>query len=502
MRDALRRNLILILLCLVFSASGCRTVPVAPSQLKYEESVVLDCESARILEKQIISEKSKKEKNKEIAKKQDPVWNKIRGQKIDPAKEFTLTELIGIGLKNNPATRQQWQNTRAARAKEKQAQSRLYPSVDVSAAVTREKQNAANSAYNINDTKYGPSAKITYLILDFGGRSADIEETLQGIISADSMYNQAIQDLLLSVEKNYCQFYSAQSAEAASEDDVKNAKADFEAAQQKFDAGLVAKLDVLQAQSDYENSLYMFESAKGDVKTAQANLALSIGVPADTKFQVAPPVKPFPRDIDEEDVTLLIEDALTRRPDIVSMRADVKAREAAVRSARSDLLPSLSAGADAASDKYKYHGSSQPKNTSSEYSVYASVDWDLFDGFYNINKKIESDRELDMARDNLAQKELSVSAEVWIKYYDFVTALNKLIYSESFLTTARKSYELALESYNAGLKSILDLLQSQSKLSQAKSRFIESDKDVFVAFAELAHAKGSLDNVIPRHNTR
>jgi len=174
------------------------------------------------------------------------------------------------------------------------------------------------------------------------------------------------------------------------------------------------------------------------------------------------------------------------------MRADIKAKEAAVRSARSDLLPSLSVGGAASSDKYKYYGASQPKDTSREYSAYASVDWNIFDGFSNLNKKIEAERLLDIARDSLAQKELAVSAEVWTKYYNFITATNKLIYSETYLATSRESYALALENYNAGLKSMLDLLQAESGLSDAKSRFIQSNEDVFVALAELAHAKGSL----------
>jgi outer membrane protein TolC len=40
--------------------------------------------------------------------------------------------------------------------------------------------------------------------------------------------------------------------------------------------------------------------------------------------------------------------------------------------------------------------------------------------------------------------------------------------------------------------SILDLLQAQNKFSDASSKLIQSKQDVFVAFAELAHATGSI----------
>jgi len=59
------------------------------------------------------------------------------------------------------------------------------------------------------------------------------------------------------------------------------------------------------------------------------------------------------------------------------------------------------------------------------------------------------------------------------------------------MDTSKSAYDLALESYKAGLKSILDLLDAESKLSDARSKLIQSKKDVFVALANLAHATGS-----------
>jgi TolC family type I secretion outer membrane protein len=491
----------IILLCCFFIA-GCRTasIPPTPSQLAHQNQDQSLKEPSRLLEAEVVASKlaaQKKaqkplavEKKSKTLKSSDPTWNSVRKQKINTKNPLALIELVDMAFRNNPQTRQDWQNTLVARAIEKQAESKLYPKLTLSGTITREKDNATSSSNSKNYLYYGPSAKLTYLLLDFGGRSANIEETFQGILSADAQYNQSIQDLLLNVEKTYYQLYSAQSSLEAAEDDLKNTKADFEAAQTRFDAGLVTKLDVLQAKSDYENSLYSLENAKGNVKTAKANLAQTIGIPADTKFEISLPSKPLPTDINEEDVTMLIEDAIERRPDIASLRSELKAKQAAVKAAVSELLPDLNLGATADTNNYKYYSDSKSKNRDNSYT---SIDWDIFDGFYNLNKKAQADRELDIAKDKLIQKELSVSSEVWIKYYDFYTAVSKLTYSESFFNTARTSYDLALESYNAGLKSILDLLQSQSKLSEARSRLVQSKEDVFIALAELAHARGALN---------
>ena len=51
---------------------------------------------------------------------------------------------------------------------------------------------------------------------------------------------------------------------------------------------------------------------------------------------------------------------------------------------------------------------------------------------------------------------------------------------------------MASEGYKAGLKNILDLLQAQSQLSEARRKLIVSKKDFFVALIELEHAIGAL----------
>lgn len=493
----------------VISISGCVTTaePPAPSQFSY------DMETERMQEAKLFAKNLAEEKDRTIHKPQDlkePSPNK-KAKDIDPArraineqkeklistKPLTLTELVDTALRNNPATRQAWQNTRVARAVEKQAEGLLYPQVTASGTITREKISATQELRNTDQLYFGPSIKLVYLLLDFGGRFANIEKTFQLILSADAQYNQAIQDLLRDTENAYYRLYSAQSALEAARADVENTKADYEAAQSRYEVGLAAQLDVLQAKSNYENSLYNLEDAKGNIKTAKANLAQVIGVSADAQFEIALPTKEMPLDVKEEDVSLLIDEAIEKRQDIASLRAQLKSKKAAVVAANSDLLPNFSVGGSANQNTHEYYknqyAADQLGKGDNDYAVYGQINWDLFDGFTNLNKKIQAEREADVALESLIQAELEVSSDVWIKYYDFNTAVSKLKYSESYLDTATESYELALESYKAGLKSILDLIQSQSQLSEARSRLVTSKEDVLIALVELAHSTGSLN---------
>jgi len=482
-------------------------LPPKPSSLSVEKATLEEIKLGQAkrfaqnfaYEKKNVEKQAEKIKPKakllKPAKISDPAWKAIQKQKKKSEKAFTLTELIDTALKNNPQTRQSWENVRVARAVEKQAESELYPQLTISERITKEKQFSSSSLGSlpkkIDDTYYGPSAELTYLLLDFGGRSGRVESTFQKILEANSLYDQSLQDLILNVQTAYYNYYSAQSQVQAAGLDVENTKSDYDAAQQRFDVGLVPKLDLMQAKANYENSLYKFEDAKGNLKNAKANLTLVIGVPADTDIDIAAPAKELPTNIDEDNVSRLIEESIRKRPDVSAIRAELNSKKAAAKAALSDVLPDLNLGLNAQQTTSRYHKPAGVKNDEHDYSGFLSVDWDVFDGFNNWNKKKQADYEANIALDNLIQAELEASSDVWVKYYNFITAVQKLKYSSSFFDTSKISYDLALESYKAGLKSILDLLQAQSNLSQARSQFIQSRQDVFVAVAGLAHSTGT-----------
>lgn len=431
---------------------------------------------------------------------EDPVWDSIKAKSIDLSGPLSIADCVDLALKNSPVTRQSWAIARAAAAQVGQAESYLYPQVSVSGEGTYLKQDyslrgGAAALINSPDSdefNYGPGLQLTWLLFDFGGVRGGIEEARQTLLATNYSFNQSIQDLILDVEKSYYELYSARSEVKASEADVKDTSEAREAARQKFEVGLVSKLDELQAESTYQDSLYQLESAKGNVKTARAALAEALGLPADAAFDIVEPGRKLPTMISSDDVSGLIEEGLKNRPDIASLRASLRAKEAAIEVAGSGYYPSLNLGGSANQLWYSYREDPELYDDSYMYTGYLSINWDIFSGFRDAEKKQEAEANAAQARESLASAEISASADVWTKYYAFNTAVGKHKFATSFFETSQESYNLALESYNAGLKSILDLLQSQSSLSSARSQLISANTDLFTTLADLAHATGTL----------
>ena len=464
-----KRFLLVYLAAAVLLFSGCRTLKAPPEPDKMWTAPEWE----------------------KTAKSRDSIWESIRGKGRDITQPLTLYELVGIALRNNPDTREAWQNARAAEAKTKQEQGASYPQLTGEMDFTKDKVVSNRELDKKNVRDFGGTLKATYLILDFGGRSADIEQATQLTLEANFLFNQAIQDLFLATSTGYYSYYSSKANVEAAEADVESTRKSYEAAQTRLTAGLGVKLDVLQSKSDYDEALYSLEEAKASRQEAKANLAKVLGFSADTDFEIVDPAE-LPTDIKEEEVSDLIEEALRQRPDIAAARASLRAKEAAVKSANSDLWPTLNVGGSMGSARYDYFGAGKASTVDNAYTGYLSVEWDIFDGFKNLAVRREAQAQADAERESLMQTELGASADVWTKYYNFKTSVKKREFSEAYYASATESYELALQGYKAGLKNILDLLEAQRSLSAARSRLIQSEHDLFVSLAELVHATGAI----------
>jgi outer membrane protein len=422
----------------------------------------------------------------------DQTWAGIRSRNPGTQDALTLAVLLDTAFYNSPVTSRAWQDVRAKGAILGQKKSDLFPQVTIGADGTREKSISNTDIGDINQIRYGPSGRAELLLFDFGGRDASIEAAYQDMLSSGFMFNQALQDLILNVKTAYYDLFSAKSRLEAAEADVLDARETLDAARLKFQVGIVSKLDQLQAETGYNNALYNLEDAKAFLKTAHANLATVIGFSADTCFDIARPADDLPVNIHKSDVQDMIDQALSERPDIASARSGLIQKQALVKEASSRLFPKISMGGTYDHNWYKYYNARHLRDDDYGYAGYLSLDWDVFDGFYNINKKLQAEAELQQEQDKLTELELKASADVWTRYYNYNTAVKKLEFSNALLESSMASHELALEGYSEGLRSMLDLLQAQSDLSGARAKLIDSKRGLFIAVAELSHATGAL----------
>ena len=98
---------------------------------------------------------------------------------LKPGTTLSLAQLVDVGLRSNPATREAWSFARAAAADVGSKRARCtFPSSRSTGTIERQKQPLGRRAGSSTflQTTYGPSVAASWLLFDFGGRQADVEE--------------------------------------------------------------------------------------------------------------------------------------------------------------------------------------------------------------------------------------------------------------------------------------------------------------------------------------
>ena len=401
---------------------------------------------------------------------------------------LTLEHAVDVALTNNPATRTAWLEARAAEETLGSRRSAYFPEIDLNASYTRSHQATQGGRTIIDSTTYGPSLALTYLLFDFGGRAAQVEQARQTLIAADYTHNEAIQDVVLQTEQAFYGVLDAKALLDAQAATLKERQANVDAADARHRAGAATIADLLQAQTAFSQAQLNYETIEGGLHQQQGLLATTMGIPVTTPLDVGALPADVPVQAIAETVDTLIARAVTDRPDLASARAIVERSRARVREVRSDGLPTFGLTANAA----RTHFSGAASITSSPYSIGVAMRFPLFTGFQNTYDLRQARTEVEISTEDARNLQHQVALQVWSSYYALATAAQRVRTSRDLLNAAQQATDVASGRYRNGVGSILDLLTSESALEAARAQEVQARADWLVAVAQLAHDTGTL----------
>ncbi len=399
---------------------------------------------------------------------------------------MTLADLVEVGLRNSPVTRQSWAKTRASAANWGRARSSYYPQID------GEVQGGAGEfgALQPGNRMLQTSATLSYLLLDFGGRAAKAEGAHQALLAANWSHNQTVQDLLRDVPQSYYTLLGDKAQVRATERSLAEAETTLRSTEERHRNGVATIADVLQARASAAQVRVQLATNRGSVEIARGALATVVGWPANTPLEIAGSLDRAPVQRIAESVDSLVEEATLARPELEAVRAAVRRKEAAVVEARAMPFPTLTGGGTASWQYINANNALYSNNNTSYYGT-LTLSIPIFHGFDMQSALTAARMDLDAARAMLKQQEEAIVKEVWDAYQNFNTAKQQLTASRELLTSAQESYDASLARYRAGAADIVELLNAQSLLANARSELINAQTGLFVSYAELLHAVGS-----------
>jgi outer membrane protein TolC len=427
------------------------------------------------------------------ARQSDAGWLALRERTPSFTRPLTLADLADLALQSNPATAAAWQTARTASERVTQAQGYFMPEFVASASAGLSRTLAEPSSFDADRVRYGAGLSMDYLVVNLGGgRRAAVEQALNSVYAANYACNRAVDDVLLGVATSYYGLLSARAAAEAAGASVRDARRTLETAQEVLRQGLGTKLDVLQAQATLDRRQYGLATAENVAAVARGALARAVGIPADTPFDVLPVTNAAPPAAAVGDMRAFIDEALNRRPDIAALRASLRAAEAAVRVAAAAQWPSLYLTGAMDETLHDLRDGQAMQDRDLTYSAGLALRWTLFDGLRSVSARRIAESDAEAARANLLAAELGAGADVWTRCQNYASAVEKLRAAETYLGSASAAHGLAIESYRARLRTLVDLLTAEAQLAEARAQAVAARQEAFMAFSALAHAAGRL----------
>src|SRR5499433_1551875 len=415
---------------------------------------------------------------------------------VDPDAVYGLADLIDFAHRTNPETRRAWEEARAAAAQVARAEAAYYPTLFFMAVggTSRVADQTPDGTITVEGPGVNPQLQLEWILLDFGRRRSSVERRAQELFQANFAFNRKLQEVAYAVSRNYFSLDASRARVTAARATLESAVAVEEAVGARLEEGLATRPDFLLARQERARAAFELEDARGAVDDAQAALADSLGISPIALMRVADlSALALPTGL-ADSVEEIIDRTLSRRPDLASRLAALRAREAEERRAVAEFWPRLFFSGSVGQNVQRYRAG-QPFGhfTANEtaYGAFLNFEWKLFDGLDRNNALREATSLREAAGADLAALELKAIREVWKAYSDVKTALRKYDYAVALLAASQEAYDSTLESYrSAGLATVIDLLAAQRDLARARTTDIQTRAELLTAAAALTFAAG------------
>ena len=399
----------------------------------------------------------------------------------------SLQDIVNLGLCRNPQTAAAYASLRSTHFNKNAAYHNYLPSISASVSAGKDYRNK-----KWDDWNYGASISASYLIFDFGKRTADMNQMIATYRAAGFDYDDTVQNFVYGLVGSYYELLKADADVESAQSALTVAQTAKDTADKKFKAGSVAKADVYKAETTLASSQLSLERAKNNREIARGTLLTKLSFPADQEIVIADMPADFGSDAENESIDELIKIAREKRPDLLRATANKDAAWHKRNSAFLKNLPSITANGSVGWNDEKLPGVFEPNSNDINGSIGIRASMPLFAGFQNLYGLRAAEADYDRAKYNETQVSNSAMMDVFTAYQNYKTAQTVLTHTESLLKSATESERVVSGMYRVGRATMLDWQTAQSELVNAQKQNNSAKYDLYVKRAAVALAIGDI----------
>lgn len=397
------------------------------------------------------------------------------------AEPLTLDEAIATALKNHPQVIEAKENLLGAEARTGQALANYYPQISFAADWSKGRSflTAQESIRQIEVNTEALYLKQT--IYDFGRTSGAVDTARGNRDATDKALTVTRQDLTLRVKSAFYLLLATEKQVVAVKENVRAREEIFLQAQEFFNQGIRAKVDVARAEANLFAARTSLIRAENNREIARMELANAMGMaslgerPLDDPTQTLLPLPE--RDSSQQD-------AVRNRAELKQFAALKLAASGNLKSAKSSYLPVLSGVASVG-----YADRDFPPN-GNVWGVGLNLTVPLFSGFSSVEQVREATAAINSIEARQNNLTLQIIKEVESAWLGGNEASARMVSTEKEVAAANESKALAEGRYQEGVGSIIEVTDAQSQALDAETSHIQAGYDYYTALARLDRAIG------------
>jgi len=410
----------------------------------------------------------------------------LAGAGSGSASAETLIEAWQLAYQTNPTIQAQRARLRAIDEGVPQALSGWRPTVSIGAGVgvLGSDNNQIGTAGSGSQTRYPANygLTVTQPLFRGGGTVARTSRAEQDVQAERARLQALEQQVLVDVGAAYMDVLRDLAVVNLNENNVRVIQRQLEATQDRFTVGEVTRTDVSQAEARLATSRANLVRAQGDLEVSRAIYERLVGqMPGDLEQPSEIPNVPPTR---EE----AIEGAVRFNPEVMVARFNERSAEDNIRVVQSELYPrvDLTGEVQQAWDRNVRDGRDE------SYSVTANLTVPLYQAGAVTSrvreaKQVASQRRIEV--EEATRQATNLAANSW----------ENLVAARAQIESLRASitaFEIALEGVQqealVGTRTVLDVLDAEQELLEARVGLVRSQRDVAVAAFNLAASVGGL----------
>lgn len=331
--------------------------------------------------------------------------------------------------------------------------------------------------------RYSQEIKVSWPIWTFGNVEGKIDAARYQKNIADLKVYKTEADTKLAAVQAYYQYLEAIKLAEVQAQSVTDYASHLNNVQQQFDAGIVAKLDVLSSNVSLANAKQKSIAADNTRDVAEANLNNIMRVPMNTTLN------PLDKNFPEPEFDLTMEQAILMaqkyRWELVEADYGVRAAQASLRSAKAGYLPTVSVGG-----AYSWKEASVTAVDKDDWTVQGGLSWSLWDGGATQASVKKADAAVKTAQETLLQAREKIELEVRQDYLNVLSYKEQIRAAEASVAQAEEAYKIATVRYSSGVGINLDVLDAELALNTARTNYITALYNYNIGLATLEHAMG------------